>query len=402
MGTLEVQTHRIVGDSGKITYNVNTEYFEAVHPKERYRSSRFNELMYEFSSELSYRSCGRYLNRIRQQAEGVKTTTLRNVVEREGNNLLLHMEAKLCQVSSSNGFSDEGVKPEGMNPPEIELAACDGDDVAKIAQELGIAHQIDVSEYEDPGQSIDISIDDVGVKRQSPARPNEEKTAGKRKYVYQTVVHVSHKCKSFIFNASGQKKAAVMLLGLLLHNCLLWGRQLVFYVDGETSLFTTMKKVFGFLPMKFVLDWYHVDKKLKERLSMGMAGYKLRNAFLEELRPVIWKGDVDGAVSLLKALPEDHVKNIEHIDKLVDYLVKNKSCIPCYAIRSKLGLRNSSNRGEKANDLAVSKRQKHNGMSWSKEGSLGLASICAAAHNRQLKNWAYNRSVDFYLQQHPA
>jgi hypothetical protein len=39
--------------------------------------------------------------------------------------------------------------------------------------------------------------------------------------------------------------------------------------------------------------------------------------------------------------------------------------IPVYAVRRQLGLRNSSNRGEKANDLLVAARQKHNGMSWS-------------------------------------
>jgi hypothetical protein len=52
--------------------------------------------------------------------------------------------------------------------------------------------------------------------------------------------------------------------------------------------------------------------------------------------------------------------------------------IPCYALRKAFGLCNSSAIGEKINDLIVSNRQKHNGMSWSKKGSLALASLTAA------------------------
>ena len=55
--------------------------------------------------------------------------------------------------------------------------------------------------------------------------------------------------------------------------------------------------------------------------------------------------------------------------------------IPCYALRKKLRLRNSSAIGEKMNDLIVSSRQKHSGMSWSKSGSFSLAALTAAKLN---------------------
>jgi hypothetical protein len=400
MGTIDVQTHRIIGVSGKLLYNINTEFFDNTHSKESFRSSRFNELAYEFASELSYRDSVKYLNRIRQQTEGIKTTTMRNIMKREGQKLQNHIQDTLHNELRLNGFSDDGVRNEDIIVSELPPIAFDEAEVIEAAQELGISHLINVSDFESPEHSIDIAVDDVGVKRQSKTRPSTE--TGKRKYVYQTVMHVSQQGRSFILNASNQMCAAVLLLGFLLHNGLLWGKQLVFYVDGELSLYTTMKKIFDFLPIKFILDWYHVDKKLKERLSMGMKGYKLRNAFLEDLRPHLWAGDVNGAISLLKALPENHIKNIEQISKLIDYLKRNQNYIPCYAVRAKLGLCNSSNRGEKANDLAVSSRQKHNGMSWSKDGSQGLASICVASCNRQLQNWSYNRSIDLSLRSQAA
>lgn len=71
--------------------------------------------------------------------------------------------------------------------------------------------------------------------------------------------------------------------------------------------------------------------------------------------------------------------------------------IPCYALRKELGLRNSSNTGEKMNDLIVSDRQKHNGMSWSKEGSVALASITALKRNKESRKWFEKRELDFEL-----
>jgi hypothetical protein len=73
------------------------------------------------------------------------------------------------------------------------------------------------------------------------------------------------------------------------------------------------------------------------------------------------------------------------------------SYIPCYALRKKLGLRVSSNRGEKANDLVVAQRQKHNGMSWSKTGSSGLANVNALFLNKENENWINKKTIEFRL-----
>ena len=58
-----------------------------------------------------------------------------------------------------------------------------------------------------------------------------------------------------------------------------------------------------------------------------------------------------------------------------------------YAVRKRLGLRNSSNIGEKMNDLLVSDRQKHNGMSWSPGGSIALAALEALKRNHEYEHW---------------
>ncbi|MBF0551343.1 MAG: hypothetical protein HQK60_12505 [Deltaproteobacteria bacterium] len=60
-----------------------------------------------------------------------------------------------------------------------------------------------------------------------------------------------------------------------------------------------------------------------------------------------------------------------------------------------MGLRNSSNIGEKANDLIVADRQKHNGMSWSDGGSLALAALTALKRNKEMMLWFEKGEVEF-------
>lgn len=67
----------------------------------------------------------------------------------------------------------------------------------------------------------------------------------------------------------------------------------------------------------------------------------------------------------------------------------------CYALRKCMGLRNSSNRVEKENDLIVTSKQKHNGMSWSKSGSSALASIAVAKANEELSGWIEDGIITF-------
>jgi hypothetical protein len=118
-----------------------------------------------------------------------------------------------------------------------------------------------------------------------------------------------------------------------------------------------------------------------------MTGREIRNAALQELRSFLWHGLTDRALSFLRQLDPETIKQVEARDQLIASLQRNKPYIPCYAVRQALGLRNSSNRGEKANDLVVSERQKHNGMSWSADGSVALAAVTALVRNQGQDTW---------------
>ena len=49
------------------------------------------------------------------------------------------------------------------------------------------------------------------------------------------------------------------------------------------------------------------------------------------------------------------------------------------------------------NDLIVSNRQKHNGMAWSKSGSVALATVTALKRNNEADKWFRERKLDFQL-----
>ena len=128
---------------------------------------------------------------------------------------------------------------------------------------------------------------------------------------------------------------------------------------------------------------------------MAINGKKIKNQIMTELLGWLWLGKVEKAIDLLRDLNADHIKNAMQRDNLITYLSRNLDCIPCYALRKKLGLRISSNPVEKANDLLVSDRQKHNGMSWSAQGSTSLATLTALHRNSEESNWLLKHDIRF-------
>ena len=151
------------------------------------------------------------------------------------------------------------------------------------------------------------------------------------------------------------------ILAFLLVNNLL-SRELVFLTDGAQDIRSHIQSVFQFHPYIVILDWFHLKKRCQEWLSMAIRGKDRRNAILEKTLRYLWVGDAAGASGYLSSLDPADIRNRKWIDDLLGYFQKKGDAITCYALRAKLGLRNSSNPVEKANDLIVAQRQKHNGM----------------------------------------
>ncbi|MCP3889106.1 MAG: hypothetical protein GY702_09580 [Desulfobulbaceae bacterium] len=240
-------------------------------------------------------------------------------------------------------------------------------------------------------------MDDVTPKRQKSNRESPKVIEHKRKYVHDTVTHLEHGGKKYVLTGDCTKTCIWLLTAFLSYNSL-FGNRLQIFTDGHRALNAAILRHFEWYEnMQIILDWFHLHKKFKEQLSMAMKGRILRNEALEEIMPLLWHGLTNEAISYLKKIPSNEIKSPEHIQKLVDYLNRNKSYIPNYDLRKRLNLRNSSNVGEKMNDLAVSNRQKKNGMSWVKKGSLNLATITTLKINDEYENWFRHKEVNFRL-----
>ncbi len=391
---------------GRIEYNTARDLFTELGSKEFYKTIGFKEIaMIYGDTEQSYRKTTDLINRVRHQEQGgTPYRTLRENTEKEGTELIDFIAKKSKRVLQKHDFTEDGIY-QGHNETytNTEPAILPAEKVAEAAKKIG--DNFDITEilnnpvcYEDPEKTVNAAIDDVNVKKQKETREkvkSHEET--KRKYVHNTVVHIKKGDQRYTLNGYGIKTVLCFVIAFILNNNLI-GNRFQFFTDGHKTLIETIFKCFSWYQnIGMILDWYHLKKKCKEQLSLGMKGRVFRNQVLKQLLPLLWHGLTDKAVVLIKEIPCSQIKDSAATDKLIEYLNRNKPYIPCYAIRKELGLCNSSSIGEKMNDLVVSERQKHNGMSWSLPGSVALASITALKRNGESTRWFEKRGLRFKL-----
>lgn len=365
--------------------------------------------MLSLVKDESYRDSEKKINRIRWQEENtIQSRTIANIVEKEGNKITKEIEKKAGNILEIYGFNKNGQPKEwdGTSRVQTETELISEEMVKGTIEEYNKGKekelQIEASEldetFENPFTSVNISIDEVGVKKQ---KENGRKANCPRKedkeYVRNTIIQV-HKGKSgYILNGLRIIEGIRILIAFLLHNDLLKKGSLLFFVDGARDLHLAIKSMFGWIPYRIILDWYHLVKKCEVQLSLGLRNKDIRNQILKKVTAYLWVGKVDHAIKELRAVDKENIKSLESIEQLIGYFERNRSNIPCYGLRKKLGLRISSNRGEKANDLVVADRQKHNGMSWSKKGSGALTSVITLHQNNEQDNWIKHRQISFEL-----
>jgi len=403
----------VVADERGECYNTATAFFPDLHGEQWYRTRGFKEIaLLQGSVERSYRKTAALINRVRHQPEATPVRTLQQASEAEGQRLDQAMEQKATKILKTAGFTAEGRPAQattryGPRAP-YRLAA---PTVAAAVADCGAdpAWQADIATnpvpYEDPARTAQVTIDDVGVKQQKEHRTGKDAGdgAGARgkdtatHYVHNTIIHVQKEEATYTLNGQGTTATLPWLIALLWFNDLL-RYNLVFFVDGQRTLQAAIVKAFAWArQVQIILDWHHLEKKCEQQLSLALAGRAIRNQVLEELMKLLWYGLVDRAITYLKSLPAKQIKDPKAFQGMLDYLERHKGEIPVYAVRKALGLRNSSNVGEKHNDLLVSQRQKHNGMSWSKEGSRGLATLTAARQNGEAERWLKKGQIKFKL-----
>ena len=87
-------------------------------------------------------------------------------------------------------------------------------------------------------------------------------------------------------------------------------KRLCFFTDGQNSLQEAILTRFAWHPgVTLLLDWYHLVKKCKEYLSTALQGRELRNQHARALLRLLWFGAWQQAVTYLKAIPAEQIKN---------------------------------------------------------------------------------------------
>ena len=159
--------------------------------------------------------------------------------------------------------------------------------------------------------------------------------------------------------------------------------------DGARWIRDLFQSLTGWTRQEFILDWYHLKHKCYELTSLICRGRKAKAELLGPLLLDLWRGQVDAALTRLSEY-RPQAKNAAKLDELIGYLEKNRSAIPNYRERRAHSLYIGSGQAEKANDLLVARRQKHQGMHWEEKTSDAL---CA------LKTLLLNQAWDTYWQE---
>lgn len=214
------------------------------------------------------------------------------------------------------------------------------------------------------------------------------------KKVHNAVAVVENEGYSYYIVDTSVKELLLSVLAYLTANNLIYTKRLVFFTDGARNLRTAIENVFGVFKPQIILDWYHVSRRVTETLSMAIGGTKEeKRKYRKDVNKYLWVGDTAGAIKVLEGFAAQKlVKNKKKFLELISYIEKRAPNIPCYALRKLLSLRNSSSPAEKANDILVAKRQKHNGMSWSTVGSIAQAQIAASQKNGLMESFIENRA----------
>jgi hypothetical protein len=155
--------------------------------------------------------------------------------------------------------------------------------------------------------------------------------------------------------------------------------------DGAKTIRADLSALFG-QGVRIVLDWYHLEKRVYEQLSMAAHSMQERQSWQKQALGLLWRGKVEAATAFLCGLS---ARSTKALSELLGYLDKHASEIIDYERRQRAGKPIGSGRMEKCVDQVVGHRQTGKGMSWSKAGSRALALLKVAELNARSVSGAW-------------
>lgn len=415
IGRFSFGIYDVYSADGKMIYS-GTSWLPEQHGKQKYLTTGFKEIsMFSGSIQRSYRKTVEGINRIRHHDDGgTPLNTLRDQTEREGTEILNTLEQQTNRLFEAHAIENDRPSIKSKFLEDLQEFTPKTQPKEKISKALKVVEKSmkrrgfddksinkvkrrqRTKNHESKEDSINVSIDDVGAKKQKEKRKKgviSKRSKNKRPAVQNTVAQIERPGQAFTLTGTSVMQVLRFLLAFLLSNSL-WKNRICLFTDGQRSLQDAIVGFFTWHPYTtMILDWYHVVKKFKEGLSLACCGKVVRNKHVWGVLRFLWYGMVKEAIEYLQNIPATDLKNPEMINKLIGYLKRNRKNIPCYALRKALGLQNSSNPAERMNNILTASRQKRNGMSWSKTGSHALTALTSVVCNKATKSWLQNKII---------
>jgi hypothetical protein len=328
-----------------------------------------------------------YLDLCSDLERGHYTKALGNYIEEWSDDLSYRKMSKLLTQQTGNEvLSSSGVSSylSCKAVQESELLASNSNSHIEHIEILN-----NISLYDESSDEIILMMDDVGVKAQKPHK-KIERAASDAKRLDTTVVLVEdtvgqYHCATEGFDKLGNSiysvKQAIIDKVSTLHD-IDEPLPLVAITDGARSIRLTLQAIFG-IYVCIILDWYHLQLKVKNLMSMIATNKEDKELFISDLKSLLWTGNAAEAIIYIDNI--SRVKNEIKRKELRDYLEKHQDEIINYGLRKEAGKTIGSGRGEKQNDLVVAHRQKKKGMAWSRKGSSALAIIKVKRINSTLE-----------------
>lgn len=247
----------------------------------------------------------------------------------------------------------------------------------------------DIDLYAKDTQEVILMLDDVCVKAQKPHK-KVDRIATDAKRLDTTVVIIQDSTSAYHYATAGIDKSgkvnysieqAIIDKVYTLHG-VQTALPIVAITDGARTLRLILYAVFG-IEVCIILDWYHLQLKVKNLMSMIACNKKDKELYIKDLNTLLWAGKTTEVLKYINKISQ--VRNEEKRQELSGYIEKHAHEIIDYGLRQAAGKTIGSGRVEKANDLIVARRQKKKGMSWANIGSKALAIIAVQRLNKQSK-----------------
>lgn len=406
------------GEFGSVYADVERSLSSTLSPKATIMSPWLTARLLSLASHEAYRTAADDFNRDtfrdeRSDSDGaIRHTTLQYMAEKWGGRIHSGFVREASLVLGKGSVPPGGATMDGMYgaaghsaPGEVtpEISAGIGsfneglDDEFRIKDRTKILDAASaLAEKED---TVCISYDGVLQHKQRDTRSAKGKNSprGPRKWLEIVDTSMTFRGKRAVFPAKDQREAGALSMAVAIANGL-GSKKFAFFADGSKTIRNNVMEVWGSHVRGYYLDPFHLQQKIDEKISLGMKAKKEEKAEMRSrLFSIIWAGNVDDFLSAVRGIQESKVKNKGALDNLANYVDERRDIIPCYALRSLLGLKNSSNDAELANRTLVTQRGKNAAMSWSKEGSMALAAITACNNAGQLESFITGNKVSLLV-----